>query len=318
MKLYKFLPICSMLLFAACSNESTSGASDEESGNPASSETVEESSSSLSESCSSWIASNSSSSRNDVEVSSSSKNKNASSSSQNAGVTSSSSQVTTSPESSATTESSSAMESPSSSSQVTVSSSSEESPESSSSEILTDPLKIFETRIPNQKAIHCKDVGAYTSFEIDVAESDLICSFKYNGEEGFVYVQSNPTKCIGSNLNPHYEIHKAEFYVNGSMKEISDVRYYGGGDHGIYGIEFTYNGKMFKYGYSTMGMGGRPCQDVDCMQVYETDGKTVVEDGCTEERTLPIVCRPADEDGDFGSFEDTYHVCRNDWDITLD
>ena len=310
MKLYEFLPICSMFLFAACSNESTSGANDEESENLTSSETVEESSSSLSESSSSWIASNSSSSRNDVDASSSSKNKNASSSSHN-DVQSSSSNVI--PGLTGNLSSSSSNQS----SVATESSSSAESPESSSSEILTDPLEIFETRIPNQKAIHCKIEESYTSFEKDVAERDLICSFKYNDEEGFVYVQSNPTKCIGSNLNPHYEVHKAEFYVNGSMKEISNVRYYGGGDHGIYGIDFTYNGKVFKYGYSTMGMGGRPCQNVDCMQVYEADGKTVVEDGCTEERTLPIVCRPADEDGDFGSFEDTYHVCKNDWDIPI-
>ena len=308
MKLYKLLPVCTMLLFAACSNESASSANDEGSDNPTSSEAVEESSSSLSESSSSRIASNSSSSRNDVQSSSSNVipglTGNLPSSSSN--------------RSSAAAKSSSSTETPSSSSQVTVSSSSAESPESSSSEILTDPLKIFNTRVPNQKAIHCKVEEAYTSFEKDVAESDLICSFKYNGEEGFVYVQSNPTKCVGSNLNPHYEVHKAEFYVNGSMKEISDVRYYGGGGHGIYGIEFTYNGKVFKYDYSTMGMGGRPCQDVDCMQVYETDEKTVVEDGCTEERTLPIVCRPADENGNFGSFEDTYHVCKNDWDIRLD
>ena len=316
MKFYKVLPVCSLLLLAACGDDSSSSVNGVDSGDPASSETVEQPSSSSQSgdapessavadatSSSSQKASNSSSSQGGVKQSSSS---------QKIVDSSSSSQST------ATPESSSATETPSSSSQTTSNSSSSELIESSSSEVLTDPLKIFDIRIPNQKAIHCEDKGAYTSFEKDVEESDLICSFKYNGEEGFVYVQSNPVRCVGGDLYPVYEVHKAEFYVNGSMQKISNVRFYGGGDHGNYGISFTYNGKVFEYGYSTMGMGGRPCQDVDCMQVYDADGKTIVEDGCTEERTLPIVCRPAREDGTFASFVDTYHVCTNDWDITLD
>lgn len=304
MKFYKILPVCSLLLLSACGDDNSSSVSVVEPENPSSSETNELSSSSQAGDApeSSAVADATSSSSRKVSISSSSQGAaGESSSSQNVGNSSSSSQTIT-PESSAATGTSSAAE----------------SPESSSSEVLTDPLKIFDIRVPNQKAIHCEDKGAYTSFEKDVEESDLICSFKYNGEEGFVYVQSNPVRCVGGDLYPVYEVHKAEFYVNGSMQEISNVRFYGGGDHGNYGISFTYNGKVFEYGYSTMGMGGRPCQDVDCMTVYESDGKTLIQDGCTEERTLPIVCRPAREDGTFASFVDTYHVCTNDWDITLD
>ena len=157
------------------------------------------------------------------------------------------------------------------------------------------------------------DSTAYTVFKRNVGEDDLICSFKYDGEEGFVYVQNNPTKCIGGELTPVYEVHKAEFFVNGSIQEITNVQYYGGGSHGTYSIKFTYKGKVFDYDYSTMGMGGRPCQDVDCMRVYEADGKTLVQDGCVKkERSLPIVCRRAKKDGTFASFEDTYHICESD------
>ena len=157
------------------------------------------------------------------------------------------------------------------------------------------------------------DSTAYTVFKRYVEEKDLICSFEYDGEEGFVYVQSNPTKCIGSELTPVYDVHKAEFFVNGSKQEITDVKYYGGGSHGTYSIRFAYKGKVFDYGYSTMGMGGRPCQDVDCMNVYEADGKTLVQNGCVKgERSLPVVCRHAKKDGTFASFEDTYHICESD------
>ena len=235
---------------------------------------------------SSWIASSSSSSRNDVSSSSSIRND----------VNSSSSFVALS-----------------SSAILAVSSSSVTVVVSSSSDMLADPTKLFDTRVPNQEALFCMDSTAYTVFKRYVEEKDLICSFEYDGDEGFVYVQSNPTKCIGSELTPVYEVHKAELFVNGSKQEITDVKYYGGGSHGTYSIRFTYKGKVFDYGYSTMGMGGRPCQDVDCMNVYEADGKTLVQNGCVNrERSLPVVCRHAKKDGTFTSFEDTYHICEYD------
>ena len=314
MNLYKVLPVCS-LLFIACSDENSDSIFNAESENLTSSSWIASSSSnsrkdvssssqnvaqSSSEctsssrhsgpapesSSSSWIASSSSNSRNDVSSSSSIRND----------VNSSSSIVALS--------SSAILAASSSSAMVAV---------SSSSDMLADPTKLFDTRVPNQEALFCMDSTAYTVFKRYVEEKDLICSFEYDGDEGFVYVQSNPTKCIGSELTPVYEVHKAEFFVNGSKQEITDVKYYGGGSHGTYSIRFIYKGKVFDYGYSTMGMGGRPCQDVDCMNVYETDGKTLVQNGCVNrERSLPVVCRHAKKDGTFTSFEDTYHICEYD------
>ena len=314
MNLYKVLPVCS-LLFIACSDENSDSIFNAESENLTSSSWIASSSSnsrkdvssssqnvaqSSSEctsssrhsgpapesSSSSWIASSSSNSRNDVSSSSSIRND----------VNSSSSIVALS--------SSAILAASSSSAMVAV---------SSSSDMLADPTKLFDTRVPNQEALFCMDSTAYTVFKRYVEEKDLICSFEYDGDEGFVYVQSNPTKCIGSELTPVYDVHKAEFFVNGSKQEITDVKYYGGGSHGTYSIRFTYKGKVFDYGYSTMGMGGRPCQDVDCMNVYEADGKTLVQNGCVKrERSLPVVCRHAKKDGTFSSFEDTYHICESD------
>ena len=124
-------------------------------------------------------------------------------------------------------------------------------------------------------------------------------------------MQNNPVSCRLTVGLISYEVHKAEFFVNGSRKEISDVKYHGGGNHRIFGLQFTYKGKVFKYDYSTMGMGGRPCQNMDCMKVLESDGKTVVQNGCGEDRSLPIVCRHAKVNGTFDSFEDSFHVCKS-------
>ena len=186
---------------------------------------------------------------------------------------------------------------------------------SSSSETVADPTKLFDIRVPDQKFLPCHDSIVSTNYREDwidtVGQSDLICSFKYDGDSGFVYVQNNPVSCRLTVGLISYEVHKAEFFVNGSRKEISDVKYHGGGNHRIFGLQFMYKGKVFKYDYSTMGMGGRPCQNMDCMMVLESDGKTVVQNGCDEDRSLPIVCRHAKVDGTFDSFEDSFHVCQS-------
>ena len=330
MNLYKILPICS-LLFVACTDENSDSIFNAESENFMSS---------------SWIASSSSNSRNDVSsssqtviLSSSEGSSNSSSSatavavssSVTAPTSSSSEQSVGDPSSSSSRhsgfdpESSSSRNDVSSSSQTVILSSSEGSSNSSSSaatvalssssETVADPTKLFDIRVPDQKFLPCHDSIVSTNYREDwidtVGQSDLICSFKYDGDSGFVYVQNNPVSCRLTVGLISYEVHKAEFFVNGSRKEISDVKYHGGGNHRIFGLQFMYKGKVFKYDYSTMGMGGRPCQNMDCMMVLESDGKTVVQNGCDEDRSLPIVCRHAKVDGTFDSFEDSFHVCQS-------
>ena len=306
MNLFKLLPISLLILLFACSEENTptlspspiddlSSSSSRHSGlDPESSSGREGGSSSamtksLSSSnkatSSSWIASNSSSSRNDV----------------------SSSSWSVAIESSSSSSRHSGLDPESSSSATLI--------VSSSSEAANDPTKIFNIRVPDQKFLPCHDSIVSTNYREDwidtVGQSDLICSFKYDGDSGFVYVQNNPVSCRLTVGLISYEVHKAEFFVNGSMKEISDVKYHGGGNHRIFGLQFMYKGKVFKYDYSTMGMGGRPCQNMDCMMVLESDGKTVVQNGCDEDRSLPIVCRHAKVDGTFDGFEDSFHVCQS-------
>ena len=384
MNLYKILPLCSLMFFVACGDESSSFVAPANATNPetelsssttssatsssenlsisssaktpmssssaisatsSSAKVVTSSSSTHSTTSSSWSAAiGSSSSRHSgpdpesssvVSISSSNFQNDKSSSSVAA---SSSSEIN--PASSFTVIPASSGNLPSSSSTISATSSSSEQsggdpscsssrhsgldPESSSSATLvmsssseapTDPTKIFDIRVPDQKFLPCRDSivsGNYREDWIDtVAQSDLICSFKYDGDSGFVYVQNNPVSCRLTVGLISYEVHKAEFFVNGSRKEISDVKYHGGGNHRIFGLQFTYKGKVFKYDYSTMGMGGRPCQNMDCMKVLESDGKTVVQNGCGEDRSLPIVCRHAKVNGTFDSFEDSFHVCQS-------
>ena len=247
MNLCKILPICS-LFFVACSDENSDSIFNAQSENFMSS---------------SWIASSSSNSRNDVSSSSqtvilsSSEGSSNSSSSSATVLTSSSATVAVSSSVDAPTSSSSTLFTISSSWSAAIGSSSSSSrhsgldPESSSSatlvvssssESVTDPTKIFNIRVPDKKFLPCHDSIVSTNYREDwidtVAQSDLICSFKYDGDSGFVYVQNNPVSCRLTVGLISYEVHKAEFFVNGSMKEISDVKYHGGGNHRIFGLQF--------------------------------------------------------------------------------
>jgi hypothetical protein len=111
----------------------------------------------------------------------------------------------------------------------------------------------------------------------------------------------------------------AILYVNKKYIPLTDLTYEWGGNHHSDRFRFTYDGKVYEYHHSSIGAAYRPCQEMDCMRVYKSDGETLIEDGCgTDEedvckiRTLPVVCRFADENGEFGDFTDTFKPCGGD------
>ena len=302
------LPLGMLIFVVACGDDSSS-ANYQWAENGSSSEDVQELSSS------SWIASNSSSSRNDVKNSSSSVVMNSSSSAKkevsSSSAISSSSWIASSSSSSRNDVSSSSSEVVSSSSAELSSSSVELS---SSSEILTDPSKIFEMRKPESGVLPCEMPAGGDYFMRDtLSQHDVICTYDYNGEKGFLYVQLTPYSCAGGmSITPgSYNVDKAEFYINGKFADVSNVKYDWGGNHHVENLNFTYNGNVFRYAQSTMGWGGRPCQSMDCLKVFESDGKTYIENGCNE-RSLPIVCRTVNGKGEVADFTDDYKICEGD------
>ena len=203
----------------------------------------------------------------------------------------------------------------SSSSQRVILSSSEGSSSSSSSEILADPSKIFELRVPKRDAYTCEEKGDWGDrvFTETFPQNDFVCTYDYDGEKGFLYVQLSPISCsFGLSLTPNYDVDKAELYVNGKFVDISDVKYEWGGNHHVQKLWFTYKGKVFRYGQSSLGFGGRPCQGMDCLNVFESDRKTYVVNGCDEQRAIPIVCNGVNEENPVFDFTDTFKVCDGD------
>ena len=191
-----------------------------------------------------------------------------------------------------------------------------------SGEVPGDPLQIFKMRVPKKAVYHCDMTQEVGGLEGDFDQKDWICSFKYAGMEGFVYVQASPTGCTPHwGFYPDMSVDSAVLYVNGKYETLNDVVYDWGGNHHADSFRFSYDGKVFEYSRSSVnGFAFRPCHEMDCLKVYEADGTTLIEDGCningddlSKVRQLPIVCRFANlEDGSFGDFVDNFELCPGD------
>ena len=161
----------------------------------------------------------------------------------------------------------------------------------------------------------------YISMKQSFEQRDFICSFKYDGREGFIYAQASPTSCIQSmGLDPVYSTDTAVMYIGGKYTPITDLVYDVGGNHRNDNFRFTFEGKVYEYDHSSYGWGYRKCHTMDCLRVYEADGETEILDGCASfdedlnnVRKLPIVCRFADEEGKFDDFTDTFEICEGDF-----
>ena len=292
MKICNLLPVFSLFFFVACGGDSSGVNGVDPETSSSSEELVEMSSSFEKGKSSSSVTKKSSSSTAEENKSSSSKAK---------------------------VSSSSEKETPSSSSAKSNSSS------SSADVVLTDPMEIFKPRVPKMAVLHCslEDERMGGRVELDFDQQDWICTFKYADKEGFVYVQGSPTSCrmLGMGMNPEISVDTAALYVNGKYETLSAVSYEWGGNHHNDKFRFTYDGKVYEYFHSSYGFGGRSCQEMDCMRVYEADGTTLIEDGCktfddnlSEVRSLPVVCRFANlNDGSFGDFTDSFELCNGDF-----
>lgn len=325
MKIRNLLPIFSLFFFAACSEDSSSVIRIDPETTSSSDEIAETSSSFEKGKSSSGKAKVSSSSKKEARSSSSSAVEESSSSGKSKYSSSSKKSNSSSSSTKSNSSSSSSKKSSKSSSSSAVKNSS-----SSAKVVLTDPMKIFKTRTPKAAAHHCsvEDEFMGMTMEMDFDQQDWICTFKYADKEGFVYVQGSPTDCqtTGMGLNPEISVDTALLYVNGKYTTLKDLNYEWGGNHHNDKFRFTYDGKVYEYFHSSYGWGGRSCQEMDCMRVFESDGTTLIEDGCktfdddlSTVRSLPVVCRFADlDDGSFGEFTDTFELCEGDFRLDLD
>lgn len=176
---------------------------------------------------------------------------------------------------------------------------------------LDDPNEMFSLRKPTSKKLAYEDdFGEKGEEEFD--QQDWVCSFNYDGEEGYFYIQSTPVDVmVLMNAMPIYETDKAEMVIGGKKVEVKNPEYDWGGNHHNDKITFTYGGKIFSYYHSSFGFGWRSCQEMDCMQVFNADGDDI-KDGCTSKRELPVICRQVNAEGKIENFKDSFEKCLGD------
>jgi len=204
--------------------------------------------------------------------------------------------------------SSSAVESSSSSDEKSseskdASSDSKESSSSAAKEVsLEDAMDAFKVRKPENVTVEGEDY----------LQMDWICSFEYEGDKGFFYIQASPSGTEGfMQKHPTYSTDKAYLYFGEEAIEVKDASYDWGGNHHNDIVEFGYNKMQFKYSHSSFGFGWRSCQEMDCMEVYDEDEEVVI-NGCTSDRKVPVICRQVNEDGKVENFVDTFEKCEGD------
>ena len=166
----------------------------------------------------------------------------------------------------------------------------------------------FDMRIPQEHELDC--AGTPVPFW----DTDWLCTFDWGAATGVLYLQATPTQCepFGMSETPTYTIGEAVLSVDDGLVAVDDPLYDFGGNHNNDELRFGHGDNVFRYYHSSFGFGWRKCQPMDCAQVYEADGATLVQDGCTCDRELPVVCVPITTAGTFDELVDTFEVCDGD------
>jgi hypothetical protein len=98
---------------------------------------------------------------------------------------------------------------------------------------------------------------------------------------------------------------------DGVVTPLGSPNYDWGSNHRNDWFTFLEQDVTYTYSHSSLGLGWRACFPMDCLQVLDADNQ-FIEDGCTTDRTLPIVCNPILDDGTFAPLVDTFEKCEGD------
>ena len=164
----------------------------------------------------------------------------------------------------------------------------------------------FELRVPPTVTVPCEgfDCNGATA---DLPAIDYVCTFVVEDYVAAAYFQFDPL--LSGEFYPEYQPVGAWLSVDNALTEITATYDYGGRHHNDE-ITAQIDGMTWRFAHSSYGFGFRACQPMDCLQ--QVDAGAVVQDGCTVDRTLPIVCAPVEADGTHPPLSDTFAPCNGD------
>ncbi len=171
----------------------------------------------------------------------------------------------------------------------------------------------FTLRAPEERTVTCSGGDPSVTEPALLMDEDYVCTFVHGAVDGHVYVQATPTDCqqLMGAVPTSFEA-TGWLSIDGVTTPLEGLLYDHGGNHLNNTIEFVLEGSHYRFAHSSIGFGGRSCQPMDCLQVYRADGTTLVEDGCTVDRTLPVTCAAVEAAGVLPLLEDTFAPCPGD------
>ena len=127
------------------------------------------------------------------------------------------------------------------------------------------------------------------------------------------YIQATPVTCTMMwGPIPEYSVKAWLSNLQEEVVPLENPGYDFGGNHRNDSFWFSFDGKKLTYDHSSFGFGWRACQPMDCMRISTSDGATVLQDGCTMERTIPVTCVAVDPDGTVPELLDNFEPCAGD------
>lgn len=178
----------------------------------------------------------------------------------------------------------------------------------------------FPLRQPEIRTLDCSVKMVDDLPAQQVADADQICTFSYEGVTGHIYLEATVVDCEYYYALVGYFSSRAWLSVDGVVIPLEDPLYTLNGDHFTDSLSFTHAGRDYQYWHSSFAMYYRSCQPMDCMRVFDGatgvhDATTILEDGCTTDRTLPVVCVAVRPDGTVPPLQDAFAPCpgSEDW-----
>ncbi len=163
----------------------------------------------------------------------------------------------------------------------------------------------FPMRVPGESEVVC--------YLIPEEQVDWVCTLEYESMSGVIYFQSNPVECPQDRARPIYAVAEALISIDDNIESLSNPVYELVEHVNNSFIDFDYKGRHYRYDHSDISDYGTACHSMDCLIVSETTGGAVIENGCTEARTLPIACVQVGTDGTLPKLEDTFKGCDDYW-----
>lgn len=175
----------------------------------------------------------------------------------------------------------------------------------------------FTIRVPQVRQVPCESrAGGCAAAIVPARDADMVCTLVDGARNQFLYAQIHVDRIDGvTSFFPQPVYVTDGVWISDGTRVISSghsATYdYGGGHHND-SLTVDLGDVVYKYYHSSFGFGFRRCQEMDCLQSFAPGAATPTVDGCTRERTRPIVCVPVTDTGTVPPLRDTFMRCAGD------